>query len=187
MSALTNFPSSYPCEDETVQKNSTDCSALRSLGLGPQTSQILLPLHRQQRLLLIVAALARGGQVPFCALPISTAPAGFSGLLVAAPLVRERDCRGRWCLGPPRRPPSTISEGFPLPTELPSRSAHEQRYASNRKVGVWPRRPPPHRSPLIYTRLDHLLSRRAHHAGPTPTDREPTADCRPAAWSVVTG
>ena len=57
---------------------------------------------------------------------------------------------------------------------------------TERERGVWPRRPPPHRSPYLYTRLDHLLSRRAHCAGPTPTDREPTADCRPAAWSVVT-
>ena len=44
-----------------------------------------------------------------------------------------------------------------------------------------PRRSPPHKSPGMYTRLDHLLSRRTHHAGPRSRHPMPAADCRPEA------
>ena len=51
-----------------------------------------------------------------------------------------------------------------------------------------PRRSPPHNSPVdIHSRLDHLLSRRTHHAGPRTRCREPAADCRPAARSAPPG
>jgi len=49
----------------------------------------------------------------------------------------------------------------------------------------WPRRPPPHRSPWICPRLDHLLSRRTHRHG--PSTRQPEADRRnrPRTWSAL--
>jgi hypothetical protein len=51
-----------------------------------------------------------------------------------------------------------------------------------------PRRSPPHNSPVdFHSRLDHLLSRRTHHAGPRTRYREPAADCRPAARSAPPG
>lgn len=49
----------------------------------------------------------------------------------------------------------------------------------------WPRRPPPHRSPYIYSRLDHLLSRRTRHRGPSTRQPEIDRRCRPRAWSAL--
>lgn len=50
----------------------------------------------------------------------------------------------------------------------------------------WPKRPPPHRSPYIYSRLDHLLSRRTQHHG--PSTRQPEADrrCGLRTWPALT-
>jgi hypothetical protein len=50
-----------------------------------------------------------------------------------------------------------------------------------------PRRSPPHRSPGLYSRLDHLLSRRTHRAGPRSRHPEPAADCWPEARPVPPG